>query len=195
MTYALHTDSRLPSAQTQALPAHLVVIVPMVMPRCQTGSPKARLVEVRLDCIHLRDPADVTTAIAPLTLKAEPEAERIANLLRPPLLIADDSRPGHYIVVANRSTYLRQLQLAGTDADRPKTITAVVLKSGDSKVATVAPLIEAYLVPLIVGALSVRKQAAARRKLLAAGLTPPKPITTRASVRRLVRRPAVDGGG
>lgn len=149
----------------------------------------ARLVNVRLDHIHLPDPADAIGPPAHRALAAEADAERLTNLLRPPLLVSDQGEPGHYLIVGNQPTFLRQIQLIGTDATRPQTVTAVVLEQPGSRVAAITPLVEKYLIPLAFGELSVRKAAAARGKLREAGLTPPRSIPTRAAIRRLVKRP------
>lgn len=158
----------------------------------QSAKLNARLVDVPIDRIRVPDPADGVESTATQALEVHPGADRIVNLLRPPLLVPDEDQPGHYLVVGNRPTFLRQLQLAGTDATRSRTLTAIVLKPCDSKRATVAPVVDEYLVPLVFGGLTVRQKADARRKLRAVGLSPPRPIKTRAAVRRLVKPPATD---
>lgn len=152
----------------------------------------ARLVNVPIDRVHLPDSVEYPARTTQQALEVEPGAERIANLLRPPLLVPDEGQPGNYLVVGNQPTFLHQLRLAGTDAARSPTIVAIVIERDDSDTEMIAPLIEQHFVPLLFGGLSVRKAAAARRKLREAGLVPPRPLTTRAAVRRIVKRAVAD---
>lgn len=145
-----------------------------------------------LDRIHLPDPVEAVAPTERLAVEVDACAERIASLLRPPLIVPDDGRPGHYQVVADRAMFLLQLRLLGTDANRPRTVAAIVLETGAYRLRTIAPAVEEALVPLVFDTLSVRKAASARRKLRQAALTLPRRVGTRAAVRRIVERPNAD---
>lgn len=65
---------------------------------------------------------------------------------------------------------------------------AIVLTAEDAALTSIGPPLERYPVPLLLDELSVRHAAAARCKLRVAGVSASTPISTRVTLRRLVKR-------
>lgn len=101
------------------------------------------------------------------------EAAEVMSLIRPPLLTADATADGFYVVLANARVIQWHRREVGQDPAFHAPVRCLIL-SGDLGALEKLGDIEAHLVPLLLGEMSVRATQTARRTLKEAGVARPR---------------------
>lgn len=181
MTHGLHGDK--PDLVT---PREIGEGYQMPVSATRLGHSRPRLALVPLSSIHAPEGTELAPENSDAPLDVPADFALLASLLRPPLLVQVDGLPDQYTVVGNLRTLQWQVQVAAASGEPNPKVTAVTLPASVARHASRVPSIQSYLLPLLLGELSTRDVARAKRSLRQSGVSGLRRLGSREQLKPLI---------